>query len=194
MMKKTLVFLLSLGCWLSLAQAQSRHSPSSRFPTYEGRVMCGYQGWFRADGDGSGEGWSHYSEHGAFTAATLHPDFWPDVSEYEKTYPTPLTNRDGTAVRVFSSVDQSTTDLHFQWMQEYGIDGVFMQRFFGGLRTADRRKKSRGVRVHAGKSSQNYGRAISVMYDLSGLRNNGAGCSGIIRPWKEAVGGLQVTC
>ena len=48
------------------------------------------------------------------TAATLHPDLWPDVSEYEKTYPTALTNEDGTVARVFSSYDQSTTDLHFQ--------------------------------------------------------------------------------
>ena len=95
--------------------------------------MCGYQGWFRAEGDGSGEGWSHYSERGALAATTLHPDFWPDVSEYKKTYPTSLTNKDGTIARVFSSVDQSTTDLHFQWMQQYGIDGVFVQRFFSGL-------------------------------------------------------------
>ena len=96
--------------------------------------MCGYQGWFRAEGDGSGEGWSHYSERGALAATTLHPDFWPDVSEYKKTYPTSLTNKDGTIARVFSSVDQSTTDLHFQWMQQYGIDGVFfVQHFFSGL-------------------------------------------------------------
>ena len=76
--------------------------------------MCGYQGWFRTEGDDSGEGWSHYSERGPLAAATLHPDFWPDVSEYEKIYPTALTNQDGTTARVFSSVDQSTTDLHFQ--------------------------------------------------------------------------------
>ena len=77
-------------CWLFLGltflapslPAQTKHGATSNFPTYEGRVMCGYQGWFRAQGDGSGEGWSHYSEHGRLTAATLHPDFWPDVSEY----------------------------------------------------------------------------------------------------------------
>lgn len=95
--------------------------------------MCGYQGWFRAEGDGSGEGWAHYSEHGSLTAATIPPDFWPDVSEYDKTYPTALTNKDGSVARVFSSWDQSTTDLHFKWMKEYGIDGVFVQRFLGGL-------------------------------------------------------------
>src|SRR5258706_1470831 len=171
----------------------SKHSPVSQYPTYEGRVMCGYQGWFRAGGDGSGGGWSHYSERGALTAATLHPDFWPDVSEYEKTYPTSLTNKDGTIAHVFSSVDQSTTDLHFKWMQEYGIDGVFVQRFFSGLRTPESRKKSRVVLENAVKSSQKYGRAISVMYDLSGLKNNGEDCSVIIQDWKELVDELKIT-
>src|SRR5260370_33325011 len=66
------------------ARAQSRHSPSSRFLSYEGKVMCGYQGWFRAAGDGSGAGWVHYCVRGKFTPETLHLDLWPDVSEYKK--------------------------------------------------------------------------------------------------------------
>ncbi len=176
-----------------VAQAQSKHSLTSNFPTYEGRVMCGYQGWFRAEGDGSGEGWAHLSDRGPLTAGSYHPDLWPDVSEYEKTYPTSLTNADGTVARVFSSADQSTTDLHFKWMQEYGIDGAFVQRFFSGLRTPEARKKSRLVLEHAISSSQKYGRAISVMYDLSGLNNQGEDCSVIMQDWKELVDDLKIT-
>src|SRR5580693_8332845 len=96
-MNKYVAGLFCLGSCLISTYAQSKHSPSSQFPSYEGRVMCGYQGWFRAEGDGSGGGWSHYAERGPLSASNLHPDFWPDVSEYEKTYPTPLTNKDGTA-------------------------------------------------------------------------------------------------
>src|SRR5262245_50109519 len=104
-MKEAILALLCLSCSLCSLQAETKHATTSNFPTYEGRVMCGYQGWFRAAGDGSGEGWSHYSEHGPLSAGSLHPDFWPDVSEYEKTYPTALTNQDGTVACVFSSYD-----------------------------------------------------------------------------------------
>lgn len=58
-------------------------------------------------------------------------DMWPDVSEYEKTYPTGQKLADGSTARFFCSTDESTVDLHFKWMKEYGLDGVFMQRFFG---------------------------------------------------------------
>lgn len=184
--------VLSLGSATSLG-AETKHSATSQYPTYEGRVLCGYQGWFRASGDGSGEGWNHYSERGPLSAATLHPDFWPDVSEYEKTYPTSLTNQDGSVVRVFSSWDQSTTDLHFHWMQQYGIDGAFVQRFFSGLRSPEGRKKSRVVLENAVRAAQKYRRAFAVMYDLSGLRSRGEDCSVLIQDWKELVDEVKVT-
>jgi len=56
---------------------------------------------------------------------------WPYISEYEKTYETGLKLSDGTTARFFSADDKSTVDLHFKWMKEYGLDGVFMQLFIG---------------------------------------------------------------
>ena len=142
--------------------------------------MCGYQGWFRAEGDGSGEGWVHYGTQGKFGPANLHIDLWPDVSEYPQTYPTAFTNADGTTMRVFSSWDASTVDVHFRWMQEYGIDGAFMQRFFGVTRNERSRSRGRVILGHALEAAKKHGRAIAVMYDLSGLRDNGEDCSSII--------------
>jgi hypothetical protein len=198
-LRSTLLSALATALGTSLAFSQgggvqvgSKHSPTALFPTYEGRVMCGYQGWFRAEGDGSGEGWSHYSDRGALSASSLHPDFWPDVSEYEKTYPTALTNKDGSVARVFSSFDQSSVELHFRWMQQYGIDGAFVQRFFGPLRNAQGRQRSRIVLQHAVGAAQKTGRAFAVMYDLSGL-NPGGDCSALIQDWKELVDELKVT-
>ena len=185
--------LLALAASISPVHAQSKHSASSRFPSYQGLVMCGYQGWFRAEGDGSGEGWVHYGTHGKLDATHVHLDLWPDVSEYPQTYPSGLMNPDGTPARVFSSWDASTTDLHFQWMEQYGIDGVFVQRFFGSLRTPQSRRDSRVILENALKASQKHGRAIAVMYDLSGLKANGEDCSSIIQDWKELVDELKIT-
>lgn len=192
-MKKHIISILCYGCCLVALMAQSKHSPSSQYPTYEGRVMCGYQGWFRAPNDGAREGWGHYSARGKFDSANVHLDFWPDISEYETTHATSLTNQDGTTARVFSSWDKSTTDLHFRWMQQYGIDGVFMQRFFGVTRNETERRKNRVILGNALEASKKYGRAIAVMYDLSGLRTQGEDCSSIIQDWKELVDELKIT-
>jgi hypothetical protein len=185
--------LLPLLLGLCAAQAQSKHDSASRFPAYEGLVMCGYQGWFRAEGDGSGRGWVHYGAQGRLDATHLHLDLWPDVSEYPRTYPTLLTNADGSSGRVFSSWDAETTDLHFKWMQQYGIDGVFMQRFFNVTRTAASRRGNRVILAHALQASQKYGRAIAVMYDLSGLRASGEDCASVMQDWRELVDELKLT-
>lgn len=148
--------------------------------------MAGYQGWFRAAGDGTGA--THYAygneEHSGI-------DMWPDVSEYEKTYETPFKLADGTTARFFSSADKSTIDLHFKWMQQYGVDGVFMQRFFNNARPENR--KNEPVLKNAFEAASKYKRAIAVMYDLSGLKASGEDCSSIIEDWKYLVDQLKVT-
>jgi hypothetical protein len=169
----------------------TKHSVTSRFPTYEGRIMCGYQGWFRAEGDGSGRGWVHYGR-GEFNPTNCSVELWPDVSEYEKTYATGFKQGNGLPARVFSSWDESTVDLHFRWMQEYGIDGVFMQRFFDVTRSEKSRADGRVILGYALKAAQKHGRAIAVMYDLSGLKP-GEDCSTVIQDWKELVDELKLT-
>ena len=159
--------------------------------SYEGRVMCGYQGWFRAEGDGAERGWVHYGR-GDFDPNNCSVELWPDVSEYPKTYPSGFKSSDGLAARVFSSWDESTVDLHFKWMQEYAIDGVFMQRFFDVTRTEKSRANGRVIFGHALKASQKHERAIAVMYDLSGLKP-GEDCSSLIQDWKELVDELKLT-
>jgi hypothetical protein len=156
--------------------------------------MAGYQGWFRAEGDSSGEGWVHYGRNRKFDPESVTIDFWPDVSEYETTYPTSFSNPDGTAARVFSSFDRSTTELHFRWMKDYGVDGVFMQRFFGVTRGYKKSDKSQDqILRHAVAAAKANGRAVAVMYDLSGLKATGEDCSSVIEDWKMLVDELKVT-
>jgi len=182
-----------LFCTAVDVQAASKHGPGGRYPSYEGLVMAGYQGWFRAPGDGSGRGWGHFGRGRDFNEQRCTIDIWPDVSEYKKTYETSFKQADGTPARVFSSMDASTTDLHFKWMRDYGVDGVFMQRFFGVARSRDMNKSGNIILKHAMAASKKYDRAFAVMYDLSGLKSRGEDCSAIITDWKELVDDLKVT-
>jgi hypothetical protein len=191
---RSLCLLVALtGLTLCPSFAGTKHSPSSRFMSYTGRVMCGYQGWFRAEGDGSGEGWVHYASKGSLEAANVKVDLWPDVSEYPKTYPTSFKMPDGSVARVFSSWDASTVDVHFRWMREHGIDGAFMQRFFRVTKSPESRRQGRVILGHALQASQVHGRALAVMYDLSGLKAEGEDCASIIQDWKELVDELRLT-
>ncbi|WP_217605043.1 glycoside hydrolase family 71/99-like protein [Chitinophaga sp. GbtcB8] len=150
--------------------------------------MAGYQGWFRAAGDGSA---ARRYAYGNEERSGI--DAWPDVSEYEKTYETPFVLKDGSKARFFSSLDKSTVDLHFKWMQEYGVDGVFMQRFFNVTREGSGKKEAAAILGNALEAASKYKRAIAVMYDLSGLKGKGEDCSSIIEDWKYLVDTLKVT-
>ena len=106
------------------------------YTSYEGLVMAGYQGWFTADGDGAERGWHHYEKHGQFKPGVSTIDFWPDVSEYDVTYETSFKFANGEKAHVYSPYDEKSVDLHFKWMKEYGIDGVFMQRFVSEIKSS----------------------------------------------------------
>jgi hypothetical protein len=189
------VQLLLVVVLLSLpSNAQNKHGKSSKYPSYKGLVMAGYQGWFRAPGDSSDSEWGQYGRSGKFDKDHNTIDFWPEVSDYEKTYETKFRYPDGTKARVFSSVDKSTTDLHFKWMKEYGVDGVFMQRFFGVARNHDNPAKSQDVILrNAVNAAEKYNRSVAVMYDLSGLKAEGEDCSAVIEDWKKLVDDMKVT-
>jgi len=200
MKSKTILSTILLTGFLFNMQAQTKHAKTTAYPSYKGVIMAGYQGWFRAPADGV-----MYPDE-----KQVRIDMWPDVSEYEKTYPTGLKHADGSTARFFSSTDKSTVDLHFKWMKEYGVDGVFMQRFFGTTLTEESRKNSSVILANAMNVASVNNRAIAVMYDLSGLRprvqgsrqgqergqgsrNQGYDCSSIIEDWKFLVDEIKVT-
>jgi hypothetical protein len=159
------------------------HKDGDPYDSYEGLVMAGYQGWFGAPGDGCKHNdapntvWYHYRESEVFKPGVLQNsiDFWPDVSEYEKTYETSFTLPDGNPAFVFSSYDKSSVLLHFKWMKEYGIDGVFMQRFVGEVVNNEMGKDHfNKVLASAMEGSNTYQRAICIMYDLGGFSGSDA--------------------
>ncbi len=193
-MKKLILCIGALVTFLCVeANAQNKHAKETMYPSYKGLIMAGYQGWFRAPGDEiNSKGYGHWGRGDKFDEVNCTVDAWPDVSEYEKTYPTKFKLADGSTARVFSSVDKSTSDLHFKWMKEYGLDGVFMQRFYNDA-TSDMNSGPNVVLKNALESASKYGRAIGVMYDLSGLPARGKDCSALIEDWKFLVDQMKVT-
>jgi len=173
------------------------HAEGTMYDSYEGLVMAGYQGWFGCPGDGCSHAkhnntkWYHYRENDVFKPGVLQNsiDFWPDVSEYETTYETEFTLPGGGAARVFSSYDESSVLLHFKWMKDYGIDGVFMQRFVGEVvDNADGKDHFNKVLASAMKGSNQYQRAICIMYDLGGFKSAASrGVQGVLNDTREIV-------
>jgi hypothetical protein len=136
--------------------------------TLRHKVLCGYQGWFRCQGDPAGEGWRHWSRYPKVLAPnTVTFEMWPDLTEFgeDEKYSAPgFTDPNGGPAHLFSSAHSKTVERHFQWMKQYGIDGVFVQRFVVELprRSADQVLKQ--VRAAAAKT----GRVYAVCYDLTG--------------------------
>jgi hypothetical protein len=190
MRKSRFIFILAV-LFAGGIQAQLKHSASSSFTSYKRLVMAGYQGWFNAPEDGANRGWNHYANKGKFEPGNVKIDLWPAVSEYQKVYKTPFAHEDGTPAWLFSSYDASTVDLHFKWMQEYGIDGVFVQRFVSNVKSPVSLHHNNTVLGNALSASQKYHRAIAVMYDFSGMKEGDDEV--VINDWKRLVDSLRVT-
>jgi hypothetical protein len=161
--------------------------------TLKAKVMCGYQGWHAAEGDDCGRGWYHWTGKNGFKPGSTNVDLWPDVSELsaDERYATAFKTADGKAAEVYSAFNAKTVIRHFQWMQEYGIDGVFVQRFAGEVFNPPGLRQFNTVLDHCREGANKYGRTYAVMYDLSGMR---AGqMDKVIQDWKLLTEKMQIT-
>lgn len=160
--------------------------------TLKGKMICGYQGWFRTPGDVESEGWVHYSRDQEFRQVSV--DLWPEMEEYTQAekYPVPgWTLKNGNPAVVFSSANQRTVLRHFQWMQAYGIDGAAIQRFVVGLEPGASKNKYR-IPIYAREAANKTGRVFYLMYDQSGTSNADL-VQRIRDDWKYMVDSLQIT-
>lgn len=188
-------------CQKSLQQiVESGHSRSGATTrvdtsTLSGKVMCGYQGWFNTPDDGMGLGWKHWARNGRepFAAGNVTVDFWPDISEFspDELFATGFTHSDRRPAEVFSSVHPKTIRRHFEWMVDYGIDGVFLQRFANGLKNEKLLKNKNQVLQGVRDSAKATGRAYVVMYDLSGLPTGGV--QRVLDDWRTLANEERVT-
>jgi hypothetical protein len=162
--------------------------------TLSNKVMCGYQGWFNAEGDGAERGWVHWTKRrGPLAPGNAKIDLWPDVSELgaDERFATDFKHADGHVAEAFSSFKEPTVLRHFQWMRDYGIDGAFVQRFITDLRDARALRHNNTVLAHCREGANHFGRAYAVMYDLSGLGTNRI--QEVIDDWRALRTRMRVT-
>jgi len=162
--------------------------------TAKGKVLCGYQGWFRAPGDGVSDRWGHWSGATTVTAANLTFEMWPDMTDYPAPERFPvqgLKHKDGSQAYLFSSVRPAVVDLHFKWMREYGIDGVCVQRFLPDPPDPNSLHHT-GVLAYARNAANRTGRVFCVEYDMSGTPTDKL-FDMITSDWKFLVDRMQIT-
>ena len=181
MIPRKVVVVLAVMCLLDpamprLLAAREDRPAAVDASSMRGKVMCGYQGWFRCPGDAAGMGWVHWSRDGRRIAPeTLTFEMWPDLAEYgaDERHPAPgFTHPDGRPAELFSSDDAATVLRHFAWMRDYGIDGAWLQHFLVDLPggpAADRYPSRLRVLDHVRAAADRTGRAWALSFDVSGM-------------------------
>jgi len=162
--------------------------------TLTGKVMVGYQGWFNAEGDGAERGYNHWTRGNVMPApGNVRVDMWPDLSEFPaaERFPTGFVHADGSRAEVFSSYLRPTVVRHFSWMQEHGIDGVFLQRFINSLKRGNSLAANNAVLENVRAGAREHGRVYALMYDLSSLAPGQADV--LIDDWQKLLRDTRLT-
>jgi len=172
-LKQYLVLALLFACSFRLS-AQTVDAGS-----IVGKVICGYQAWFNCYGDGSPvESWRHWNP-GVYMSDAVKPkagnvtfEIYPDLRGYtdDQLYQTGLAPLgDGRPAKLFSSYPVKTINQHFAWMQQHGIDGVALQRFYAGLDDLVFKYSRDTIHVRVKEAAEAHGRVFYIGYDFSGM-------------------------
>lgn len=180
--------LLCLAILTGAINNTSGHEPVDA-STLHGKVLAGYQAWFRHPGDGSPDNkWVHWCRSQDIYRITV--EFWPEMSEYPDAYDCGLILNNGQPALVYSNYHYSAVDLHFRWMQEYNIDGALLQRFVSGIRSNP--SKGRQVIANVRQAAEAYGRVFAMEYDISNANPTGI-LDALVRDWETLVLAKKLT-
>ncbi|KAI1435550.1 hypothetical protein GGR50DRAFT_317406 [Xylaria sp. CBS 124048] len=111
----------------------------------------------------------------------------PNVTGYpaDCLFDSVFTLADGSPIPLFSNDCDGVVDLHFKMMADHGIDGAFLQRFFGYIGETD------GGWINilnaAMTAAEKYGRGFVIEYDLNGA----AGAPNITETYLEDLASLS---
>jgi hypothetical protein len=148
--------------------------------TLTGKLIMGYQGWFNCPGDGTTVGWWHW-----FTGVDPTVDNLPNAADYPTAQQCVTTMLDAASnpVNLFSDANPATVETQFAWMQQYGLDGVALQRFSVDLLNPATLQARNIVLANVRQAAEDNGRVFFVMYDLSGLPNSKLNT--VAKDWKK---------
>jgi hypothetical protein len=192
--------LLASSAHLSLAQSAPWLAPytgPSRNDidpaTLDGKVLCGYQGWFNTPNDGTPFGFSHWGSDLNKPGGHFTVDMWPDTSEYA---PQDLASvpgfhmPDGSPALLYSAFRQGSVLLHLKWMRQYGIDGLFLSRFEGETADPTRLRHINTVLANVRMGCHLQGRVWAMMLDLSVAP--GTPTSLVMNDWKFLCDSVRI--
>ncbi|HWS01459.1 MAG TPA: T9SS type A sorting domain-containing protein [Prolixibacteraceae bacterium] len=152
---------------------------ASAFSEFTGKSVAGYQVWFAAGNAASG--WVHWSGNTPPSANKTHFEIYPDVAEYAETdlAQTALANLgNGSISKLFTSANKTVIEKHFQWMKEYGIDGVAVQRFIGNIGGAVISSPG-AAPLKIKQAAEATGRIFYICYDISS--------TGMTATWDDVI-------
>ncbi|KAI1370599.1 hypothetical protein F4677DRAFT_465047 [Hypoxylon crocopeplum] len=151
----------------TLAQKSGRQVSSIDRSTLNGKFFVGYQAWFRKPLEDDGN--SHWTtDMPTPEIGHVGVDMIPNVTGYppECLFDTPFTIPDGGVAQFYTNDCEGVVDLHFKMMEDHGISGAFMQRFYGYVDEANGGWVN--ILNYAKDAAEKYGRGLVIEYDLNG--------------------------
>ena len=119
-------------------------------------------------------------------------ELYPDLKELDpdERCTVPGMTIGGKQAYLFSSRNQKTVSRHVRWMQEYGLDGVLVQRFVGSIR--GKRADGEVVLKNIMTAAKESGRTFAIEYDISG-GNADTFAQTLKNDWMYLVDELKIT-
>ncbi len=159
----------------ALSQSPPIFAPQTELNNIIGKGIAGYQVWFHAAEEADGS-WHHWGNNNKLpTAGNVHTEIYPYTEDYVKNgatlYQTGLADLgNGNSSLLFNSTDKEIIQTHMQWAQEYGIDGLAVQRFYSA--TYPMRSSGKNTLQVIQEQAEAYDRTFYVMYDFSFASRN----------------------
>ena len=76
----------------------------------------------------------------------------------------------GGKPRLYDSDRDGVVGLHFQWMKEYGLDGIALQRFLSDIKNRVNRDWRNSTTLRVKNFSEITGKSFYIMYDITGYK------------------------